>query len=427
MRFAFPLILAGFLAGTCAAQIVTGSDGSDGVFTFVADAGDPNTMTIDLSLAATQAYTLPSPVAGRGVYDPAVRAVVFKYNSVTVPAGRTIRFRNHGSGAPVVWLSQSLIIVNGTIDVSGFNGSTSIAVSNAEPGPGGYAGGRGNRPNSIGSSAGLGPGGGFLNSDAQHGNGGSHATVGGGVAPGPTYGGPELSPLIGGSGGSGASCTFCSSGTGGGGGGGGAIMLAANSVVQINNGAAVLARGGGGGVAERNGGGGAGGAIRIIAGTVEIGATAILSASGGSAGGGAGPGGIGRIRIEANTLPGSTPGADPTPSTALPQPIFPPATTPTIRLVSLDGVALPANPAGGFIFPFVDIADQFAGNVALVLELRNIATTATVQVRVTPRTAGNAQVFNATFQSGSAALSTWTANLIVPTGIDAIQVRAVLP
>ena len=86
------------------AQINVGSDGSDGALVVSAN------LTIDLSEAASGpgiAWDTPSPVPGKGVYDPDQWAVVFKYSSVTINANRTVTFVNHPSNAPVVWLVES--------------------------------------------------------------------------------------------------------------------------------------------------------------------------------------------------------------------------------------------------------------------------------------------------------------------------------
>ena len=84
---------------TRAAITVPGADGSDGVLNIIADT------EIDLSQAVTGAWDLANGAnAGKGVYDAAKWAVVFKYSSVTVAAGKTLTFKNHASRAPVVWL-----------------------------------------------------------------------------------------------------------------------------------------------------------------------------------------------------------------------------------------------------------------------------------------------------------------------------------
>ena len=81
------------------AQIVVPSDGSDGALNITT-----NTV-IDLSQAVTGSWSANNSAnAGRGIYDPTVWAVVFKYSSVTIASNATITFNNHPSTAPVVWL-----------------------------------------------------------------------------------------------------------------------------------------------------------------------------------------------------------------------------------------------------------------------------------------------------------------------------------
>ena len=102
--------LAGVLvtAGSVLAQIDVRSDGSDGAF-------KPSTETkellVDLSKAISgtwnRAITAEERAAenapwGVGVYDAKRWAVVFKYESVVIPKGVTVRFKNHPSRAPGV-------------------------------------------------------------------------------------------------------------------------------------------------------------------------------------------------------------------------------------------------------------------------------------------------------------------------------------
>src|SRR5690606_28163113 len=91
-------------------------------------------------------------------------AVVFRYSTVTIPAGVTVTFKNHPSYAPVIWLVDDDISILGTLSIDGAigHGKSPAPVSLAEPGPGGFRGGRGLRIGSEG-SAGFGPGGGGHN------------------------------------------------------------------------------------------------------------------------------------------------------------------------------------------------------------------------------------------------------------------------
>ena len=179
------------------AQLSIPSDGSDGALNITA-----NTV-IDLSQAVTGTWdTNNSANAGKGIFDPAKRAIVFKYSSVNINASRTVTFTNHPSRAPVVWLVQGNVTIAGTLSLNGSTPPFNNLL--AEPGPGGFRGGANGVP---GIGSGLGVGGGINPSIA-----GSYATI---------YGNPSVLPLVGGSGGH------------GGGAGGGAILIATANSIRI--------------------------------------------------------------------------------------------------------------------------------------------------------------------------------------------------
>ncbi|MEE2829222.1 MAG: Ig-like domain-containing protein [Myxococcota bacterium] len=212
-------------------------------------------------------------------------------------------------------------LIAGEIDLSGGDGGD-VNACDAVPagaggaaGPGGYAGGPGGGP-SPGSSVfgidGSGPGGGdggyiASNNAATGGGGGGHQVAGGtgGSPSDPTLvagGSPysSLPPLQGGSGGGGGSVepdflsTQDDSGAGGGGGGGALSIVATGSII-VGLSALVDASGGDGGVSTcgaGSGGGGAGGAIELLASTAPS-IVGVLDASGGSGGSNNGPGGDG--------------------------------------------------------------------------------------------------------------------------------------
>ena len=75
-----------------AAIVLPTTDVSDGVL----NPSVANTV-IDLGQAAPAAWDVPSPTPGKGVYDGAKWAVVFKYSSVNIAANRTVTFTNHAS------------------------------------------------------------------------------------------------------------------------------------------------------------------------------------------------------------------------------------------------------------------------------------------------------------------------------------------
>lgn len=309
------------------AAIDVGSDGSDGALNVTSA-----NLEIDLSLAATGTWTNPSPIAGRGIYDPVQWAVVFKYSSVNIAANRTVTFKNHPTNAPVVWLVQGDVTISGAVSVDGKRGhTTSEAAFQSEPGPGGFRGGRTWLSPSLQEVAGFGPGGGRLGSvvGCLRGFGGSYALSASAAqtgTAGPTYGNNLIMPLIGGSGAAGIELGTCSSFAPffGSGAGGGAILIGSNQAVVLNG--TVSARGGNQGGGDVSGG--SGGAIRIVADTVS--GTGLLRATGGVSSGIGSVGGAGRIRVDANSITLVDPG-NPAYTFGLPGSqamIFPPACRP---------------------------------------------------------------------------------------------------
>jgi hypothetical protein len=76
------------------------------------------------------------------------------------PASSKTPSHNHYSHAPVVWLVQGNVTINGIVSLSGNNGTSSAPgeYTPTEPGPGGFRGGA--LDLSIGYGDGFGPGGG---------------------------------------------------------------------------------------------------------------------------------------------------------------------------------------------------------------------------------------------------------------------------
>jgi hypothetical protein len=106
------------LLPTQAAIVVPGANGSDGALNITQDT------VIDLSKATTGTWDdNNSANAGNGVYDPEKWAVVFKYTSVNVLAGKKLTFKNHATRAPVVWLVSGNVTIGGTVDLSGGGGN----------------------------------------------------------------------------------------------------------------------------------------------------------------------------------------------------------------------------------------------------------------------------------------------------------------
>jgi len=426
------VLLVGCLGVTAAqAQVVTGSDGSDGAFVFVQDTGPgalANTMTIDLGLAASGldgmgqpiTWQTSSPVIGRGVYDPFAWGVVFKYTTVDVPAGKTVRFWGRAANPPVVWLAQGDVTIRGVIDLSGQKVS-GASVEWLAPGPGAFHGGTpgnsGQYP--TGARCGYGPGGGGSIS-RQHGA----FAVSPSASYGSAYGSAGNFPLIGGSGGSGPECLQSS-----GGGGGGAILIACNQRLAVLGSARIFANGGwhanfGNDGCEFHG---SGGAIRLVAATFVKDATSLINAK-------AGPALVhpndGRIRIEASTFEGSLVNVNPTPSLDLPGILMPNVSTPVVRVTSIrvgagTTISVPVDPRADFLPTSADVVLDSIGNATLFLEARNIQPGRTGFVRVGAFN-GQLQTASSTPFVGTYALSTATATVTLSPGMHAMQVRVVL-
>jgi hypothetical protein len=389
---------------------IPGADGSDGTFAPTAD------VTVDLSLAPTAAWD--SPGNGNGVYDPDKWAVVFKYDGVTVPAGVTVSFKNHPSGAPVVWLVNGNVTIGGGVNLRG--GDYVSNPDNAQAGPGGFPGGFGLWSGYHGAGGGYGIGGGYTNT-----SGGSYGTQGYGNSS-PTYGSRRLLPLIGGSGGGGE--------TGydyGGAAGGGAILLATAGDLTVDG--WISSNGGIG--SYRSGccywyagsGSGSGGAIRIVAETIA-GTGALYAIGRPQQGGHYGSSGWGRIRIEAHNAEASW-YVDPIATVVAPDDpvlLWPPEGAPEVRVVSIDDAAAPADPRPTFDPGQEDVTIPLADESVIVLETAYVEPDASVSVRITPAY-GDPFFIDAIQQSGTYEQATWTATAALPTGYFTVQAHAVNP
>jgi plastocyanin len=418
MNRATVMMAAGLLGAAARAGINIPSDGSDGQLYVT------NNTCIDLAQAVTGLWNdNNSANAGKGIYDSNRWAVVFKYTNVYVAAGATVTFSNHPNRAPVVWLVSGDATIDGTVSVNGQDCVNTPAL--AEPGPGGFRGGMARYSDSATPSAGFGPGGGGLRA------GGSFGTTGAGNAGlAPPYGNPSLLPLIGGSGGGGDE--FNTSSGRGGGAGGGAILIACARQLSVNG--AVTSRGGNG-MSEHYGSrtsGGSGGGLRLVSETLDGSGT--LDASGGAGAEGGASGGAGRIRIERVSYAG-THAVVPEPSVLQLDPgatplIWPATNAPTVRIVSIGGQAMPADPRAAFGGAGPDVAIPETNLTTVVLVTTNVEEAATVIVRVTPRANTDYTTVSATVD---AVLSTdplvirWKANVPVGVGASAVQVRVVRP
>lgn len=340
------LFSVGLMGAAARAEIDCG-DGSDGAF------APSESVEIDLSLALP-GHWKDTPGDGHGVYDKDKWAVVFKYSSIDVPEGVTVTFRNHPANAPVVWLSQGDVKIAGLVKLDGKDAAPSNKTPTyAAAGPGGFDGGRRARFGlSIRGSAGLGPGGGQSGAERDYsgGAGGGYLARGEqgypkGTTGGDPYGGNQLQPLMGGSGG-GTNWDYIGS-EGAGGAGGGALLISACGDIVIESSGQITANGGKG--SDISGGGGSGGAIRLVAPTIS-GTGALYSKGGrpGSVGGSTngGAGSAGRIRLEADDSEGYSGTTDPQWAHGFPVRVFA-AATPVLRITRIDGNDVAGDPLAG--------------------------------------------------------------------------------
>ncbi len=420
-------LAASSLSNLMAVTLNIPSDGSD------RDLVITNDTVIDLSQAVTSSWDANNSAnAGKGVYDSNKWAVVFKYSSVTVASGATLTFKNHDSRAPVVWLVTGDVQIDGTVSLDGQVSQPSPNL--AEPGPGGFRGGAGksSSPSQSG-SAGFGPGGGaegWPGWDWWRGTGGSYGSAGNGSSVDSVYGNTSLIPLIGGSGGAGASPDT----RGGGAGGGGAILIASGSKVVVN------------GSIHANGGNtypyccdwegqaaGSGGGIRLVAGQIS-GSGTVQTIGGNNNGYRNGWGGNGRIRLERNSASPSIQ-ISPDPSILQLQDgdsplIWMPSDGPAVRVVSVGGNPAPADPRAAFGALNPDITLPPGGTTTVVVETTNVEDASVVTIRVSPRTSGS---FTETVATNKLVVSTspsvirWTADVPVNGGYSALQVKVVRP
>lgn len=410
MKQNLQILAAVFFGGvlTASADLTIPSDGSDGALNITQDT------VIDLSQAVTGVWDQNNAAnAGKGVYDPDKWAIVFKYTSVNIaghtsgiPAvidGRKLKFKNHPSHAPVVWLVQGSVNIEGIVDVAGQEAATpdpTLGILPRESGPGGF---RGAAFGPSGRGSGYGPGG----------SGPGGFTTGHGVYL-TAYGNPQIIPLIGGSGG--GSYQYSST-ISAGAGAGGAILIAAAQTITVSG--RIDARGGEGFDSSSSG---SGGAIRLIAQQV-IGGGALQAVS---------PGEPGRLRIETATpLPTApAPVLQTFPETigvppSNPPIIWPAANAPKARVVSVDAQPAPADPSSPLVAA-ADVAIQNNNPVNILIETRDFPIEGVVQLAVIPKFAGRSML-PATRIGGDINLATWRVTTTLPKGFVTLQARATQP
>jgi hypothetical protein len=393
---------------------------------------------------------------------------VLNYTTVNIPVGVTVTFKRNTANTPVFILASGDVTIAGTIDIRGRDATATgtygdgVLGDDGIPGvggPGGFDGGRGGRddvqlrPEIIRGGGGLGPGGGAggleggdsCNATGYYhylGTGGGHATVAyqsGGynyncgaasiTSSSKSYGSTLLQPLLGGSGGGGGRGGANFPGSGGGG-GGGAVLIASSATLRLTG--TINARGGdAGGVAGANAGGygagGSGGAIRIVGATVT--GNGGLYADGGCANVsnaarqycGAGlsmnqfGGAPGRIRIEGDAIT-FTGTSSPVYVADQPGPVFI-AGAPSLRIASVAGQAVPANPSG---VADVTLPSTTTGPISVGFETVNVPVGNTVLLRVAPAYGPAVEALSPAI-AGSTSAGTTAVTVTLPAGPSTLQ------
>jgi hypothetical protein len=387
----------------------SGSNGSDGALDFSNVAAGT---TVDFNPAAFNPQLDPD---GDNVYH---------FTTINIPAGVTVRLSARYLKGPVYWLATGAVQINGSLSLDGGVGHPGTSVPAVRipsvPGPGGFGGGIGGHISSTRpapAQSGNGPAGGGTRTGCceLYGHGGGFS------------GNRYLVPLVGGSGGGGANYSGPDNWGSGGGAGGGAILIASSMTIVVNG--ALTAEGGDGGnfnTCCSEAGAGAGGAIRLVAGT--IGGNGRIAAVRGRTGGRSGAS-QGFIRLEAfrhefkGTFGGTKTGESTPSAFASPSTLFLPATAaPSVRAVSVAGVAVPALPNGSFEVP--DVVISAGGAATVAIEARFVPPGTVVKVHLFTENVGD-QIVDSTPLQGTLELSTATASVVIPSGFSRGFVRAV--
>ncbi|PPT74435.1 hypothetical protein XaplCFBP3122_16720 [Xanthomonas arboricola pv. populi] len=425
-----------------------------------------------LPVAGAQAFNSGSTGAD-GALNPTVNTEVelpasgiLNYTTVNIPAGVTVKFKRNTTNTPVYLLASSDVTIAGTIDVTGQDAKATGTYGDGaqgddgipgEAGPGGWAGGRGGRDDAqqraaiIRGGSGLGPGGGpggVEGSDGCNAATGYYKYVGMGGAYASNavkaygnscytpavpytvgYGSALLQPLVGGSGGGGGrgGTNYPASG---GGGGGGAILIASSGTLRVTG--KIDATGGdGGGLsgtgAGGQGAGGSGGAIRLVASTVA-GNGALVAAGGcinqnnarrqrcGSSGSSDQFGGSeGRIRVEGESIT-FTGTSTPAYVRGDVGPVFI-ANSPSLRISSVAGKAVPAAPTG---INDVTLPASTTQAVVVQFESINVPVGNTIKLRLVPAYGATSEVVTPAI-AGSTAAGTTQVSVTLPQGPSTLQ------
>jgi hypothetical protein len=414
------LVIAAWSASATAQTFDSGSTGADGAF--------------DLTGTPAGTVVLFDPVA-RGI-DPE-RDNVFHFTTITIPSGVTVRLSGAKLTGPVYWLATGAVSISGTVDLSGERGHIKTR-STADrrpsiPGPGGYPGGVGGHYEASKGTArpGAGPQGGAAAGPNALGD---HLGIGGSNPwqyPSGNSMPVLLVPLFGGSGGGGARANEFEYWAGAGGGaGGGAMLIASSTSITLHGN--IWANGGSGGTQSTNcsgasglgyyGGDGGGGAIRLAAPTIAGGGSLQVSNGGHCWSHAPASAATGRVRIEAFQRSYSFSIPYGTYTIGVPYRSYVPTTPPpSIRVVSVAGIAVPSDPTGSFSAP--DVTLNSAAALPIVVEARHVPV-GTTPTLVLMSLEGADQTLTMPALMGTTQQSTTTAQVTFPPSFTRGYVRA---
>lgn len=437
----------------------------------------PTLFALAAALAAPSAFAFDSGSTGAdGALAPTVNTQIalppsgiLNYTTVNIPAGVTVTFRKNALNTPVYLLASGNVTIAGAINISGATAADTGTAGDGNQaddglpgagGPGGFDGGRGGKDDQaqnvavMRGGAGLGPGGGLGGIEGEDGCGSDNRRyrylgVSAGYATisqdgiyiswgspnwcsgllsvnvnGKPYGSAILQPLIGGSGGGGGRGGTNYPGSGGGG-GGGALLIASSGTVTLTG--SINANGGYGGLIAGAGvggpgGAGSGGAVRIVA--TRVAGNGSVSAQYGCLQGTSISSvfsctyfrsSVGRIRIEGEsiTYTGST---TPTYVADVPGPIFL-ASLPSLRIDTVAGVAVPANPTGN---ADVVLPATQANPVTITFATTNVPTGNTVLFKLIPAYGTPTEVLSPAI-SGTTASGSTSVQVSLPQGPSTLQ------
>jgi hypothetical protein len=276
----------------------------------------------------------------------------------------------------------------------------------SEPGPGGFPGGVGGYLNEAPQ-----PGGGYVGGAAGYSSGGSGSYG---------YYNSQLTPLIGGPGGGGGGVPGQGLAAGGNGGaGGGAMRIVSSTSISVTG--SISAQGGVGSQAVGNqyqpnpGGYGSGGVIHLIAPTVT-GNGALYICGGGN-------NGIIQFNASTNSFSGTLNGcgAPPFYNYGLYNPPLPTG-TPSVRVVSVDGVAAPSQPTASFSVP--DVTINASGTVTVDIAAANIPLGTVVSLYISSQSAPDATATCAPLSGTLASSTAQCTSVNFPSGVGITQIKA---